>query len=172
MESSRTVLHPRETTMAATKTKPQGKTSFVKEVLFDNPKANTKIVQEAWKAAGMEGTISESLIKSMRSELGLAGNLRPGTKPSVGKPATRASKAAKPTRTRTRKTAAKAPAAKVQSSPASEKKPLSRDRDRVLADIEGDIDRLIFKLMVAGDLVKIEDELRRVRRQLIRSFKA
>lgn len=154
--------------MAATNTKPQGKTSFVKEVLFDNPKANAKIVQEAWKTAGMEGTISDSLIKSMRSELGLAGNLRPGTKVARGKAVTRAARAAKPSR----KTARKAPAAKTQPAAATDQKALPRDRDRVLADIEGDFDRLIFKLMVVGDLVKIEDELRRVRRQLIRGFKA
>ncbi len=41
--------------MPATKTRDQGKTSFVKELLIDNPKANTKAVNDAWSKAGMDG---------------------------------------------------------------------------------------------------------------------
>src|SRR5438477_12346955 len=62
--------------MPATATRNQGKAMFVKEVLLDNPHANTQDVIEAWQAAGMEGTISASLISKVRSERGLAGNLR------------------------------------------------------------------------------------------------
>src|SRR3974377_2152183 len=62
--------------MPTAKTRDQGKTSFVKELLIDYPMANTKAVNEAWSAAGMEGTISETLVNKTRSQMGLAGNLR------------------------------------------------------------------------------------------------
>src|SRR5271166_1663841 len=59
-----------------TNTRDQGKTSFVKELLIDHPMANTKAVNDAWTAAGMEGTISETLVNKTRSHMGLAGNIR------------------------------------------------------------------------------------------------
>src|SRR6516162_5315874 len=62
--------------MPATATRSQGKGMFVKELLVDNPHANTQDVIEAWQAAGMKGTISASLISKVRSESGLAGNPR------------------------------------------------------------------------------------------------
>src|SRR5271157_2107496 len=62
--------------MPTAKTRDQGKTSFVKELLIDHPTANTKAVNKAWSAAGMEGTISETLVNKTRSHMGLAGNLR------------------------------------------------------------------------------------------------
>ena len=62
--------------MPTVKARDQGKTSFVKELLIHHPKANTKAVNEAWSAAGMQGTISETLVNKTRSHMGLAGNLR------------------------------------------------------------------------------------------------
>src|SRR5262245_3766350 len=62
--------------MPATATRSQGKGMFVTELLVDNPHANTQDVIEAWQAAGMKGTISASLISKVRSQSGLAGNLR------------------------------------------------------------------------------------------------
>lgn len=62
--------------MPTVKARDQGKTSFVKELLIHHPKANTKAVNEAWSAAGMQGTISETLVNKMRSHMGLSGNLR------------------------------------------------------------------------------------------------
>jgi hypothetical protein len=59
-----------------TATKSQGKTGFVKDFLKDNPKGNTKAVNQAWTAAGLSGTIGPTLINKMRSEMGLTGNLR------------------------------------------------------------------------------------------------
>ena len=58
-------------------TKSQGKTSFVKKFLQNNPQANAKAVNEAWTAAGMKGTISHTVISEVRKELGLIGN-QPG----------------------------------------------------------------------------------------------
>ena len=39
-------------------------------------------------------------------------------------------------------------------------------RTLALTELEGDIDRLIFKVMGVGDLTQIEDSLRQVRRLL------
>ena len=62
--------------MPATATRNQGKTLFVKETLIDHPTANPKFVNDKWKEAGMEGTISETLVNKMRAQLKLTGNLR------------------------------------------------------------------------------------------------
>lgn len=59
-----------------------GKTSFLKEFLHDNPQGNVKAVNEAWKAAGFDGTISEALVYKARASLGLRGNLSGKTKKS------------------------------------------------------------------------------------------
>ena len=39
-----------------------GKTMFVKEFLNDHPQGNVDAVNEAWQAAGFEGTISAALV--------------------------------------------------------------------------------------------------------------
>jgi hypothetical protein len=52
----------------------------------------------------------------------------------------------------------------------AERKPRSASRDKALDEIEGDIDRLIFKLMGVGGMEEIEHELRKVRRLLYRSY--
>ena len=82
----------------ATATRDQGKTGFVKEFLCDHPLGNVKAVNEAWAAAGKNGTIGSTLINKMRAQMGLSGNLRAKSKPksaaegkaapSVTKPAT------------------------------------------------------------------------------------
>ena len=64
----------------ATATRDQGKTSFVKEFLGDHPQGNVQAVNEAWAAAGKNGTIGSTLINKMRSQLGLSGNLRAKSK--------------------------------------------------------------------------------------------
>jgi hypothetical protein len=58
----------------ATVTKSQGKTSFVKQFLNDNPEGTSKTVNEAWQAAGFDGTISHPIISEVRKQLGLTGN--------------------------------------------------------------------------------------------------
>jgi hypothetical protein len=161
--------------MAATKTRSQGKSAFIKEVLFDNPRANAKTVNEAWKAAGMEGTISESLVKVLRSELGLAGNLRATGKRSAGRAATKTPKAkpaTKPKKGPKKKKTAKARANARSVTPTAMRQPRSNDRNRVLADIETDIDTLIFKLMKVGGMERVEDALRAVRRVVVRGHEA
>ena len=81
----------------ATATRDQGKTSFVKEFLNKNPQGNVKAVNEAWAAAGKDGTIGSTLINKMRSQMGLTGNLRAKPKPKAAakkKPAPRKPKTA------------------------------------------------------------------------------
>ena len=56
--------------------------------------------------------------------------------------------------------------------PATGRMPLSVSRDRAFTEIETDIDRLIFKLMVVGGFERIVHELRKVQRLLYRSDRA
>jgi hypothetical protein len=50
-----------------------------------------------------------------------------------------------------------------------ERKARSASRGEALAEIEADIDRIIFRLIALGGMESIEEELRRVRRRLILS---
>jgi hypothetical protein len=124
-----------------------GKSMFVKEFLHDNPQGNLSAVNEAWQAAGFIGTISPTLVKTMRASLGLTKNLREKTKKS--------------------NTSA---AGEKRITPRNEVPASVHMRQRasieVLNDLEGDIDRLIFKLMGIGDLTEIEESLRQARRLL------
>ena len=72
----------------ATVTKSQGKTSFVKEFIRENPQAKAGAVNEAWQAAGMKGTISHPVISGVRKQLGLIGNLSGKTRTAPNKPKT------------------------------------------------------------------------------------
>ena len=56
----------------------QGKTDFVRDVLTKNARANAKTVKDEWVKSGHEGTISETLVNKMRSEMGLAGTCAVG----------------------------------------------------------------------------------------------
>ena len=67
-----------------TATATPGKTSFLKEFLIDHPEGNVKAVNEAWQAAGYDGTISTALVYKARASLGLTGNLSGKTKKSQG----------------------------------------------------------------------------------------
>jgi hypothetical protein len=129
-----------------------GKTMFVKEFLNDHPEGNASAVNEAWQAAGFEGTISTTLVNKMRAKLGLTGNLRAKSKTS--KPSPTGKKRGRPRR---------------EITAAVNGKPVEQPRGHqstVLDDMEADIDRLIFKAMAIGDLTEIEDTLRRTRRLL------
>ena len=149
----------------AKKPRDQGKTAFVREVLVANPLANATAVKEAWKSAGKEGTISDSLVKVTRSELGLTGNLRKGRKSASARSAANAAKTKKAAPTT--KVAKKAQNDVSRAVRAPVKKQHAAALDRVIAEVERDIDRLIFQLMGVGGLLDIEDALRRVRRQLV-----
>ncbi len=150
--------------MPAVKTRSsQGKTAFVKEYLLDNPDANSEAVNEAWSAEGMEGTISTSLVKITRSKLGLT--KKRGRRP---KSASVSAKKAKVSRASSNGVAE---SAMTFSAPTAA--PVGvRERGRVMAELESELDRLIFKLMSVGGLTGIEEALRGVRRQVILGHKS
>src|SRR5271166_5642610 len=136
-----------------TATATPGKTSFLEEFLHDNPQGNVKAVNEAWQAAGFDGTISTALVYKVRASLGLTGNLSGKTK----KPkAMTTSTGKKPGRPR------EEPTAPVTGQPRGRKS----NRPLALNELEADIDRLIFKVMGVGDLTEIETTLREARRLL------
>jgi hypothetical protein len=125
-----------------------GKTMFVKEFLNDHPQGNVAAVNEAWKAAGFDGTIGSTLVNKMRAALGLTGNLRGNTKMSNASATSK--KRAEPRK---------------ETTAAANEKPRD-NRSAVLNDMEVDLDRLMFKAMAIGDLTEIEDTLRLLRRLL------
>lgn len=127
--------------MATKIKKTVNKSSFVRDFIKKSPTANRKAVEEAWLAAGHEGVISSALVSNLRSEMGLTGKKR--RRPSKGK---ETGTIPEPTEVR---------------------RPRPGGRDGALAEIEGDIDRLIFRLMALGGMESIEAELRKVRRRLI-----
>ena len=111
-----------------------GKTMFVKEFLNDHPKANFNDVNDAWTAAGFEGTISRTLVDKMRASLGLTGNLRGRTKKSK---ANRISPGKKLGRPRKEPTAAVQRASKRQEERSVAGDDRTRRRHRS-ADLQGD----------------------------------
>jgi hypothetical protein len=166
--------------MATTKARNQGKTEFVKEVLGGNPHANTITVNEAWTAAGRDGSISATLVNKQRSSLGLAGNLRSKSKnktdssPIEKLPYTGKKRGRKPKHMNTESVAfasssangrkTEQPTTKVEHRRKVNRHPGS------LEEVEADIDRLLFKVMRLGGLAAVEESLRRTRRLLYGGF--
>jgi len=124
------------------------------EFLHDHPQGNVKAANEAWTAAGFDGTISPTLVNKTRASLGLTGNLRGKTKAAAEGKATPTGKRLGRPR--------KEPTAAGNGQPRGRKSA----RTLALTDLEAEIDRLIFRVMGIGDLSQIEDSLRQARRQL------
>jgi hypothetical protein len=132
--------------MATRTKKGPNKSAFVRDFIQKNPTSNRKMVEEAWLAAGHEGPISSALVSRLRSTMGLTRQKRRrGGKGRANGPAAEATR---------------------------ERMPGSPSRDKALDEIEGDIDRLIFKLIARGGMEEIENELRKVRRLLYRRSSA
>jgi hypothetical protein len=143
------------------------KTSFVRDFIKKNPTANRKAVEEAWLEAGNEGPISSALVSNLRTEMGLtAGSKAAG---GHGAPESAQATARKPKRKK-RGRPARRKVSEVVAEATTVRMPRSSGRDGALAEVEADIDRLIFKLIALGGLEEIEDELRKVRRLLYRSY--
>ncbi len=82
----------------ATATSEQGKTSFVKQFLNNHPDGTTRTVNEAWRAAGFDGTISPTLVNKTRVKL--TGKRRGKARNAAGgKIAARGKATAKPSKT-------------------------------------------------------------------------
>ena len=123
---------------------------FVKEVLNDNSLANVEAVNKAWRAAGMSGTISASLVNSMRSRMGLAGKRR-------GRPR----RGTKTTGTRQGRPTVPVRAGENGTGPIK-----TRGRTSDLMELEVEIDRLLMKVVAIGTLPDVENALRKARRHL------
>jgi hypothetical protein len=156
----------------ARKTEGPSKTAFVRDFLRKNLTANRKAVEEAWRSAGREGPIQSSLVSNLRREMGLSSSRRGGARPAEGDGAVESPKAKRASKTRKRRRSRNGGASAARSTAAAERKPLSHARDKTLAEIERDIDHLIFKLTVVGGFEGVEDELRKVRRLLYHSNRA
>ena len=139
-------------------------------------------MNRAWTKAGHAGTISESLVNKIRSEMGLTGQQRPGAR--VTESARSAEQPAAPAprrRTGPKRVGGRSPAQgdgrpvpQVTESEAGPQGAGSQsggdDRTRVLTRLEGQIDGMLFEIKVAGGLPEFEEALRRARRILARSY--
>jgi hypothetical protein len=162
--------------MATVKVKAEGKSGFLKEFFVDHPDAGKSAINEAWREAGNEGTISDSLTSKIRRDLGLTGKGR-GTaeaKASVGA-GKRSSAAPKSKGGRTTPKAAGRTAkangrlvTETLDRPA-ERQSSGEDRTTLLIRLEGEIDDMLHEIRVAGGLPEFEEALRRARRVLARS---
>lgn len=153
----------------------QGKTEFVRQMLQENPHANARIVREAWVASGHEGEISQSLVNKQRSELGLTGNIKGGRpKGSTSKATATAEKPAYTGKKRGRKPKSAHANGHLAGSNGVPVEPARRSgsRQTQLAEVETEIDRLLFRVMFLGGLEEIEESLRRTRRLLYQAAQA
>lgn len=148
--------------MAASVAGPQGKTGFVKEHLNDHPTDNPTSVNAAWKAAGMAGSVSPSLVNKVRAELGLTGNIRRGKKPKAQN--TRAARSPRAMGTRSNR----GRPATVESTDRAPTRASTGGRARRIVEFEADLDRLLFQVMSIGELPGVEESLRETRRTLYR----
>jgi hypothetical protein len=146
--------------MATVKQKSEGKSMFLKEYLMENPSAGGEAVAAAWREAGNEGTISESLIAKIRRELGLTGKGATKSKAeSRVSPEDRGRTLAKKN-TETEGEGMERPAAPQVA---------GGERTGVLIRLEGTIDELLHEMKLAGGLPEFEVTLRQARRILARS---
>jgi hypothetical protein len=167
--------------MASEVGRDQGKSAFVRDVLTKDRQANHEAVNRAWSEAGHAGTISESLVGKLRSELGLTGQPRPGARvtesaESAGRSAAPATRRGTGPKQGDGCTPAQEDEGPVPEVTASETEPQGSgsqsggvDRARVLTRLEGQIDELLFAIKVAGGWPEFEEALRRARRILARS---
>jgi hypothetical protein len=132
-----------------------GKSMFVKEFLNDHPHGNVSAVNEAWQAAGFDGNISPALVNQIRAKLGLTGNLRGSAKGS--KPSPTGKKLGRPRKETT---------AAVNGKPLMHPSGIENDRTHALLSIETEIDKLLFQVMLIGNLPEIETVLREARRRV------
>jgi len=143
----------------------QGKSSFVRELLGRAPEADEEVVNQAWRKAGNQGSISGSLIYKIRSGLGLTGKgrtsgevaERPKAKAPKAKPATQPVAPAPPESNGP-------PAASATGSEST-----AGARGGVLDGVEDRIDELIFELKDLGGLERAQEALRMARRLVVRS---
>ena len=144
-----------------------GKTDFVRNVLTKNNDANADDVNRAWKEAGREGSISDSLVQKTRAAMKLTKGRWPARKPGSGSAGAKGKSVVKKSAGRP---AASADGMHQPATPAAPRGRLgSADRARALQELETGVDRLIFQSTGVGGLEEFEDVLRRARRVLVRT---
>jgi hypothetical protein len=126
----------------ATRSNGRSKREFVDAVLRGNPRAGTAEVNRAWTEAGGPGTISRSLIGKVRSERASEG----------------------PTMRRIDRPSPELPASGNGTLSAGVRTP---DHEALIAELERDLDRILFRVMGLGDRPELERQIRRCRRTLI-----
>ena len=152
----------------ATAGKTPNKSTFLLDLFQKNPEINEREAVDAWRKAGNDGTISGSLFYTTKAALKRKADEGSG----VVARKVEATRSAPKTSSAKATGKARAEAGVTTAAPEKERKSKPDDRERMLTDVEGDIDRIIFKLMVIGGLERIEDELRSVRRTVTRSHQA
>jgi hypothetical protein len=164
--------------MATVKEKGEGKSGFLKEYFVDHPDAGKATIDEAWQDAGNEGTISDSLIYKVRSDLGLTGKAR--TKAEVSGKAGAGKQSSAAPESSARRTGPKAEDRTTAGANGRhttvalgrpvEPRAVGDDRTRVLIRLEDQIDDMIHEIKLAGGLPEFEETLRKARRILVRSY--
>ena len=120
-----------------------------------NPIGPVTAVNEAWQAAGFDGTISPALVNQMRAKSGVAGNLRGSAKRF--KPSPTGQKRGRPRKETT---------AAANGKPAGHPSARKSDLTHALLSVETEIDKLIFQVMIVGHLPQVENALREARRRV------
>ncbi len=138
---------------------PVNKSAFVRQFLADHPGSTPSAVIQAWDATGLEGSISASLVRGIRLKM------------------KHSEKPAKVTASAAKKRKVKRTKRMVVKEVAEVKKIAAPKRVRAVstkvtptgnrrAELEAEIDRLLFKVMGLGGLTQTEDHLRKARRSL------
>lgn len=145
----------------------EGKTEFTVSFLKEHGDSNQTAINKAWKAAGHDGTISNSLIYKMRSKLGLTRPNRSSAK--KGSPKAKRSQAAKSSVWAPRSISLSEVGFKSTKSPS---RGGTRFPAEVIDELEDGIDVLIQKIKELGGEPEIERALRQARRHLVRGHEA
>jgi hypothetical protein len=148
-----------------------GKTHFIEEILDKDPKANASRINQAWNDAGHTGSISTSLVQRLRAAKGLTRKSRRQSKASSANGSAKSAKVPgrKPGRPPKAATVGSTRVNGTHAPVAAGSKPAPSQRARLLDELEGEIDRLIFRIIGLGDLAEVEGALRRARRILVLS---
>jgi hypothetical protein len=142
------------------------KSAFVEEMLGRDPKANVKAINRAWTAAGNEGTISDTVVYKTKRSLGATGRRSPGESATAGASKLESSRTMVSAVEETRSQAkGEQDLAKTTATMTSQ----GNGHGRVLDEIEGEIDELMFRLKGLGGFDEVQEALRAARRLLIRS---
>ncbi|HMB07866.1 MAG TPA: hypothetical protein VKP69_29570 [Isosphaeraceae bacterium] len=162
--------------MSTAKGKDEGKSMFLKEYLADHPDAGKEAIDEAWRGAGHEGTISPSLISKLRRDLGRTGKGTAKVKSRAGVGTGKRPSAGSKSDDRGGGPAGEARTPEKENVPVTqglerhaEPQPAGGDRTQVLIRLEGALDDLLHEIKLAGGLPEFEETLRKARRILVRS---